>query len=103
MILFSVSVNKYGSGKAVSRMLGMGILTAELGDDVVEVLFRAGAPPFKDLHNGGNLPHIGDGRRRSRAFQPLLLASHTSDNPGGYVGPFLSRQAHTERINLPRP
>jgi hypothetical protein len=42
MILFSVSVNKYGSGKAVSRMLGMGILTAELGDDVVEVLFVQG-------------------------------------------------------------
>ena len=32
-----------------------------LGDEVVEVSLRAEALPFEHLHNGGDLPHIGDG------------------------------------------
>jgi hypothetical protein len=62
MILFSVSVRRYGSGKAVLMDSGMGILAAELGDDVVEVLLRAEAFPFEHFHNRGNLLHVGDGR-----------------------------------------
>ena len=34
----------------------------ELCDDVVEVLLRAQALPFEHFHNGGDLPHVGDGR-----------------------------------------
>ena len=38
------------------------ILAAEHGDDAVEVLLRAKAFPFEQLHNGHVLSHIGDGR-----------------------------------------
>jgi hypothetical protein len=44
------------------RDSGMGILAAELGDDVVEVLFRAEAFLFQHFHNRGNFLHVGDGR-----------------------------------------
>ena len=38
-----------------------GILAVEFGDDVVEVLLRAQVLQFEHFHNGGNLPHVGDG------------------------------------------
>ena len=38
-----------------------GILAAEFGDDVVEVLLRAEALAFQYLHKRGDLPLIGDG------------------------------------------
>lgn len=44
------------------RNAGTEILAAKLGDDVVEVVFRAEALPFEHFHNGSNLPHITDGR-----------------------------------------
>ena len=44
------------------RHAGTGILAAKLGDDVVEVLFRAEAFSFQHFHNRGNLPYVGDSR-----------------------------------------
>jgi hypothetical protein len=38
------------------------ILAVELGDDAAEVLLRAEAFPFEQLHNGRDLSHIGNGR-----------------------------------------
>ena len=42
------------------RNAGTGILSAELGDDLVEILLRAEALALQYLHNRGNLPHVGD-------------------------------------------
>lgn len=39
-----------------------GGLAAELGDDVVEVLFGAYPLPLKEFNNSGDLPHIRDRR-----------------------------------------
>ena len=44
------------------RYAGMGILAAEFGDDIVEVLLRAEALSFQHVHNRGHLPHVGNGR-----------------------------------------
>ena len=51
-----------GLRKGGLRNAGTGILAAELGDDVVEVLFRTEALPFEHFHNRGNFLHVGDGR-----------------------------------------
>ena len=61
MIVFSVSVRRYGSRKMVSG-IRTGILAAELGDDVAEVLLRSESLLFEHFHKRGNCPHIGDGR-----------------------------------------
>src|SRR5437016_10473770 len=42
------------------RNAGLGILPAELSDDVVEVLLRAEALALQYFHNRGDLPHVGD-------------------------------------------
>ena len=47
-ILFSVSVRRYGAGKAVSGMPAR-VLAGQLGDNVVEVLLRAEAVAFEYL------------------------------------------------------
>ena len=39
----------------------MRILTAKLGDDVVEVLLGTEALPFKYFYNRCHLPHVGNG------------------------------------------
>jgi hypothetical protein len=47
----------------------------ELGDDAVEVLLRAEAFPFEQLHNGHDLSHIGNGRSvdaHGLAFEAVL-------------------------------
>lgn len=44
------------------RNAGTGILAAELGDDVVEVLLRTEAILFEHFDDGRDLPHVGDGR-----------------------------------------
>jgi hypothetical protein len=43
------------------RNAGTGILAAELGDDVVEVLLRTEALPLQRFHNRGDLPHVRAG------------------------------------------
>ena len=44
------------------RNAGTGIIAAELGDGVVEVLLRAESLSFEYIHNRGSLPHVGDRR-----------------------------------------
>lgn len=41
---------------------GAGVLTAEFGGDVVEVLLHADALALQYLHNGGKLTRVRDGR-----------------------------------------
>jgi hypothetical protein len=56
-----------GFGEEVRLMKGRfrnactGVLEAKLADDVIEVLLRAEAFALQHFHNGGDLPHIGDG------------------------------------------
>src|SRR5438094_8560228 len=38
-----------------------GILALGFGEDVVASLLRTEALPFRHFHDGGNLPHVGDG------------------------------------------
>jgi len=50
MIVFSVSVRRYGLREGGFRDFGSQVLATELGDDVVEVLLRAEALPFEHFH-----------------------------------------------------
>ena len=49
-------------GEGRLRNAGARILTAKLGDDVVEVLLRAQARALQYLRNLGNPPYLGDRR-----------------------------------------
>src|SRR5713101_6294015 len=60
MIVFSVSVRRYGLKEGGFRDFGSQVLATELGDDVVEVLLRAEVFPLQHFHNRGDLPHVGN-------------------------------------------
>ena len=62
MILFSVSANKYGSGKAVSGILAWGFLRRKSEMMSYRSCFEQRPLSFEYFHDGRDLPHVRDGR-----------------------------------------